>query len=61
MDRVQVQTQKIEMIKIDSIARLTCMADNVDKKSLHCSSTRRSVVVTFTSSDTKEFISSTCK
>lgn len=47
--------------KMEMMARLTCMADNVDKKSLHCSSTTLSVAVTLISSDTNKFISSTCK
>ena len=41
--------------------KFTCMAPKVDKKSLHCSSKTRSFAVTFTSSVTKAFVSSTCE
>lgn len=47
------------LLTIKRMAKCTCMAANMDKKSLHCSSKARSLEITFTSSATKEFTSST--
>lgn len=41
------------------IAKFTCKADNVDEKSLHCSSKAISLAITFMSSPIKEFMFST--